>query len=511
MSKPFNGGDTDPSSSWTQDPPSERCSHTVSYQAEIVSATGFDGRELFVRYEIVCPAQWDLRTGNTGDGVVSEDSGSEKSLSELEEEQDLLCGTTQRARAIEKPFAAHCRTGYGSGAPLSTDLWLFYGATEGSFWGLLYFVITCISVVVGYDYAFWIVPALVIPIVLGSGNPGGGEQEVVYMSAEDELDEAWGGNYGVSHYGQAPRLSMPSSGGIAEPTAIFNHQLSLSFDVKDLTYDSAVAPSGAYPVLLVEVFSEGMFGSNSLEGYGYLPLKSSPGSVDASITTWKPIGCRVSKMNDAFVGSAPELRNSIFAEVPNKTASSLSRFGVLSEGSGRVRIKIHTSVTDPRVAEAMMALRLKDAELLGTGRRADSSRRTVDDILQQMKVAGALSRTAGPSSNMGLASSDSRTRIQHRPDREARVMDILRRAKDRLGEHATQRSEEKEVGTFREAQSSKPSEQGRVRSTEGAFAEDKVSFESRGREEPDSAAVEGDADADATVPLLDPAAARENN
>lgn len=461
MSKLAPSSDANPTGSWTQDPPSERCSHTVSYQTEIVSATGFDGRELFVRYEVVCPSQWDLRTGNTGDGVVSEDSGSEKSSSEFEEEQDLLSGTTQRASTIEKPFSAYCRTGFGSGVPLSTDIGMFQGGTEGSFWGTLYFVITCISVVVGYGYAFWVVPALVIPIVLGSGNPGGGDQEIIYLSEEDEMDEAWGGTYGTPQYSQAPRLGLSSStssvGGVAEPIATFNHQMSLSFDVKELPYDSAVAPSGTYPVLLVEVFSVGMFGSNSLEGYGYLPMKSTPGAMDASIMTWRPIGSRVARMNDAFVGSAPELRNSIFAEVPNKVSSSLSRFGVLSEGSGSLRIRINTAVTDPRVDETVVALRAKDGHS-GAGGRRDSSRRTVDDILQQMKVAGALSRTAGGHPPAAVASSrgSSAASAPHVLDREARVLDILRRAKTRLGEHATQRNADaKDVTEQRKSQPSR--------------------------------------------------------
>ena len=37
----------------------------------------------------MCPDNWDLRTGNLNDGVASEDSGSEKSFSELDEEEGI--------------------------------------------------------------------------------------------------------------------------------------------------------------------------------------------------------------------------------------------------------------------------------------------------------------------------------------------------------------------------------------------------------------------------------------
>jgi hypothetical protein len=83
-------------------------------------------------------------------------------------------------------------------------------------------------------------------------------------------------------------------------------------------------------------------------------------------------------------------------------------------------------------------------------------------------------------------------------------MDILRRAKDRLGEHATQRGDEKEVSAPREVQKSKPSGQAGDRSAEGISAADEAQNKYRGREDPGSAAADGDADA--TMPLLDPAA-----
>lgn len=41
-------------------------------------------------------------------------------------------------------------------------------------------------------------------------------------------------------------------------------------------------------------------------------------------------------------------------QIPNKLSSSLSRFGVLTEGSGSVRFRINTTVTDPRMKDAIL-------------------------------------------------------------------------------------------------------------------------------------------------------------
>lgn len=45
-------GPRGPDSNWQQDPPKESFTHTVTMNVELVSATGFDGRELFVSYEV---------------------------------------------------------------------------------------------------------------------------------------------------------------------------------------------------------------------------------------------------------------------------------------------------------------------------------------------------------------------------------------------------------------------------------------------------------------------------
>ena len=138
----------------------------------------------------MCPDNWDLRTGNLNDGVASEDSGSEKSFSEQDEEEgsmtfvccvgrnndmhwvDILFGRTQLATAHDSYYSPYSPTP-GGGPDISLRM-----PSENVIWGSLFFVITCIAVVLGPGFGFWVVPAVVFVVVLGTGTPGGNTCEV---------------------------------------------------------------------------------------------------------------------------------------------------------------------------------------------------------------------------------------------------------------------------------------------------------------------------------------------
>ncbi len=419
-----------PLSNWMQDPPKESFSRSVAVNAEILSATGFDGEKLFVVYEVICPPNWDLRTGNLNDGIASEDSGSEKSFSEIDQEEDVLLGQTQIAIATDSSSIAH-NSGFGIGT--NADITLLTGS-ENMLWGGLFFVITCLSVVVGYSYAFWIVPALVIIIVLGTGTPGAGKPEEVHLSEEDSFNLDWGAKYN-RHEGNAPAFSVSADSRnrgtiLSEPVAYFSHPVILSFDVRDEPYESAMAPSGAFPVLVFEVYSMQSFGVTSLEGYGYVPLPEEPGFKDVSVATWKPVGSRVSRLRELFCGGSPALKYPIFAEIPNKTAPSLSRFGVLTEGAGSVRFRINVGRTDPRLRTKAMAHARKAMEV----NKIMNTRRSVDDILQQFKGTSALNKSlsrapAGSTKEGGWSTSTASVINDARPEK---VTDILSRVKARM-------------------------------------------------------------------------------
>lgn len=257
----------------------------------------------------------------------------------------------------------------------------------------------------------------------------------------------WGGKYELYKGDSAPGFSIPTDGAdglVIEPVASFGHPISMSFDVRDDTFETGLAPSGAYPVILIEVYSTQLLGGNTLEGYGYAPLRDLAGYEDFTVSTWRPVGSRYSRMMEFFVGGNPVLHHPIFSEMPNKMSSSLSRFGVLTEGSGCVRFRVNTICTDPRKKEALKE-RLLRAQPDGANKTF--GRRSVDDIVNHFKQVEALNRsinksgvfTATAMSALGKSTDMSRS-MGRSPDgvlmssaaRAERVQQILNRAKSRV-------------------------------------------------------------------------------
>ena len=255
----------------------------------------------------------------------------------------------------------------------------------------------------------------------------------------------WGGKYDLHKSSNAPAFSLPpeNAGGlVAQPVATFGHPIGMSFDVRDGDTPGGLAPSAAYPVILVEVYSTQYLGGNTLEGYGYLPLKDTAGFQDVSISTWRPVGSRYSRLMEFFVGGNPVLQHPIFAEVPNKMSSSLSRFGVLSEGSGSVRFRVHTITTDPRKKEALLE-KLRREQDIPAGKTI--GRRSVDDIVNHFKQVEAMNRsmsksglfTATALSALGKSTDLSSSRRREAEPlssaaRAEKVSQILNRAKSRV-------------------------------------------------------------------------------
>ena len=418
-----------PEGNWMQDPPKEAFNRSIAINAEILSATGFDGDKLFIEYEIVCPPNWDLRTGNLNDGIASEDSGSEKSYSELDEEENILVGTTQIAIASDSSLLSQNSF---SGGNSNNDIMMVIGS-ERILWGAIFFIITCLSVVVGYSYAFWLVPVFAIVLVLGTGTPGGETVETVTLSEKDYLDLSWGSLYSRQD-SQAPSNFTfqsgcePGSGLLAQPSAAFSHPIPLSFDIRDEPYDVKVAPSGLFPVILFEVYSVQSFGCNALEGYGYLTLSEDVGFRECDVLTWRPIGSRISRLREMFCGGTPLLKDHIFAEIPNKTASSLSRFGVLSEGSGTVKFRINVLKTDPLQKMAALANAKKNNE----SNRAVNTKRSIDDILLRKAVGGGLSKSASKSSVSNPSPLSRAKQPLPTEVKKANITEIFNRAKNRI-------------------------------------------------------------------------------
>ncbi len=167
------------------------------------------------------------------------------------------------------------------------------------FFGFLFFICSALSIILGIEYPFWIVPGLGLWYVLGSGMPGGGDILVFNNNSKTLTSSSNPSSKAPSLYASVHQHndhSLPkkvyeiaASTGITEPVAAFNYPINLSFDVKDMynfssnKKNSVVMGSSANAITIVfEVHSVGWFGRVTLEGYGYtvLPLHGHTGEIE---------------------------------------------------------------------------------------------------------------------------------------------------------------------------------------------------------------------------------------
>lgn len=79
---------------WKQDPPEKTYHHSTSFNAEIVSCTGFEGEKFFISYQITLPDGWKMRTGNLNDGYTeAEIANIGKDISVAREDGTKLTGS----------------------------------------------------------------------------------------------------------------------------------------------------------------------------------------------------------------------------------------------------------------------------------------------------------------------------------------------------------------------------------------------------------------------------------
>lgn len=359
------------SDNWKQDP--SRSDRTVVYYAEIVDASGFDGYRHYVNYQIKHPTNWELRTGNLTDGVANTEMTSQVDeyldpqqtpipaaataaaaamMIDIDDpKKGMLQGTTQLAHTEDE-----IRTLYR--LPRSRPLWgggrVYLALHKSSRFlaAFLLFAVTGLAVVVGPAYPFWIAPALIFWFILGTGMPGGPVDVVLVNDSKKGQKKS-----GVEGSNTRTR-SRHNPLGLAvlkEPWAdccsAFNHLISVSFDVADNNQDYFNAsPSSKCPIMLFNVYSKDWFGRQKLEGYGYFNLPDQSGMHDVEIKTWRPRASISSNMSDFFLGSAARLRDDSFVESATRTSKSINKFGLLTESSGKVRIKVQVLVTDERNA-----------------------------------------------------------------------------------------------------------------------------------------------------------------
>ena len=272
--------------------------------------------------------------------------------------------------------------------------------------GSFFFLLTCLSVVFGISYPFWIGPALIMLFTVGTGYPANNIQVSILKSKSNRKGDgetmqkhgakSTSGSGFVSSKEKERQLVGDL---LTRPTAVFNHLVCFSADVSDPGNEENITllkkkygmaslhPSAHTPTLKVQVYSiGGWFGRHRLEGYGYAHLSDKAmGLTDVVVDTWRPVGSISSKVNDFFLGDSVRLKDHTFVDTISKISPAVNKFGVLTESSGSVRLRYQVIVTDPRTVKKDG----EDGETVGLTARNErgqlKAKRTVEDILNSFR------------------------------------------------------------------------------------------------------------------------------
>ena len=332
-----NKSSTD-TSSWKQDPPSKNYDQVIGIYAEIVSGENFHGNKLFVNYQVQVPQGWDLRTGNLNDGMAERDILAVVAVNQLKDvEEESFKGRVSglkntsnirdRLEGGSKSKGERRGDGQGQGQGQGGELvsgadilaldgftdglsarGMLYGTTHTAiareskrlsglsdrpnykppyvtfvfqqgtrlFLGLSFYSITLFAIILGQNYPFWLVPALVILFTLGTGYPGGTIQVVLrenknknIKSIKNKKDNTTR-SCTTSTYSQTEIKNHLGGPLIFPAVAHFNHLMNLSFDVKDISQSKqGIDPFQKVPIMHFQVYSTSLMGRFVLEGYGY--------------------------------------------------------------------------------------------------------------------------------------------------------------------------------------------------------------------------------------------------
>lgn len=418
---------------WRQDPPSEGFDRTVSIYGEIVSAIGFDSNEMFINYQIHVPSVgWNLRKGNTSDGVATsaDVNKSDKTAHEnFMDAEGMLVGTTQSSC----PTSSYRQ--YTNISPCTR-----------AFLAGFFFIYSCIVVVYDVEYPFWIVSCIALLFLIGSGFPGSPhDYQSVESTASSTARNSRTSNNRTSqpHIDRSPKISHIT---FDESEYVFNHMICTSFDYKTLSLEDTGRLSIKCPTLFIQAYSKGFLGRIQNEGYGYLHLK--PDEVSTSrqvdIALWKPTGDIHANMRDFFIGGFFRLFDEKFVDGLSPYSRTLNKFGVKSVTCGRVRIKYDSIVTDPAAVSASKVTVLTSKPVI--------ARRTVEDILHTFRTSLDMKKLSlKPSSSSLLSSvgvvgsiSSSRSSLP-RESKQDRIADILARTKAKVRASKSTANEATEV------------------------------------------------------------------
>lgn len=394
---------------WRQDPPLHPHTASLAVYAEIVSAFGFQDQKVFVNYQVSIPEKWKVRIGDVNDGM---NSARVKEADFVQEDRDftdcrgMMGGITQTALPkMMKGYYDELKQNYTSERSSSPTVHTIkqkrhYNTVVADdltlddfsrfLIGTIFFLTTCLALLLGWESAVWIAPALIIFFAIGSGPPADFQPQIIQVSSKVPVP-----------------LWRSFLAPLAQPVAYFGHLFSLSFDITELTLQdlprksdmSGIGSSTDSITIYFQVYSVHWFNRISLTGVGYTTIPNKTGAFDITVPTWKPAGGIHAQMCEYFLSGGLKLKDNRFVKSPNdSTFKSDSRLGVLTETSGQIRFRFNTILLDSTsvydVSPQVLSHSQKPPQLL---------RRTVEDILQSFRNSTVLSSQPDISSVAQLA------------------------------------------------------------------------------------------------------------
>jgi len=327
----------------------------LQVHVEIISATGFGDRPVYVEFESLLPEEWFIQEDCLG---RKEREGMSSTLQELPAptEQELLgenaiVGVTQmawpRSESVHALDFDTCMT--------QTDLnaHKMHGSKmRGLVQGLTLFILLGVSVMNPGAPIFWV--------------PYGAAMLVAII---------WITAAGVH---RDPRAYHISARRLDSPRSYFGHLLSFTLRGSEKARyrqsDSRVAPALPSPQIYFTVGVAHAFSRHTIGGYGYMDIPQSAGTYEYSLSCWKPSDHIFTRFHDFFLGGSGRLAHSTFAGRPAEGAAQamggtlsaaalgrhagrrdgafLSRLGMVTENSGELQIRVHVAEKRPVIPKA---------------------------------------------------------------------------------------------------------------------------------------------------------------
>jgi hypothetical protein len=362
---------------WKQDPTT--LDYVYSLQCEIVSASNYtDVNKLFVTYQLYHPTAWKLRIGNLTDAEANAGPNANSVQYNPMDNYGMLTGITHTARFNSNKFAnfylSQQREGKQGHYLYSSRRSSFSFFTRVAF-GVFFFAVSILSILEGISNAIWVFPVMVLVLIMIKGISSNSSVLLLPASNKSKGKYSFSSRkaYETSDLFQLESLSKPDD-------FIFNHMLNYNFDAKDLKIildqsdpnnykenikNQLFMPSVTqqYPILFVQVYSKGYFGHSTLLGYAdcIFPLESN--EFEKEISSWKPIGNIRSQLHEFFIGDNIHLKDLTYIQDFDNRTKSLNRFGVLTQSTGKIKIRGKVIKTDTREIERKRQQELENMSL----------------------------------------------------------------------------------------------------------------------------------------------------